>query len=103
MKFMRFAMFDTNKTSEVAAASDKVWASPPAGIKILSSYVFQGIAFSGAPANMMVAIQIIEAESNEAMAATTYPIALAGATIWNVPVMELPVGGAAEEEKKYRK
>jgi len=98
MRFMRFVMFDASKTHEVAAASDKVWKNPPAGIKILASYICLGLVFPGTQSTMMVAIQIIEAESTEAMAATTYPISLAGAMTWDVPLMELPVGASAEEE-----
>ena len=102
MKFLSFAMFDVAKAGELAKVSDKVWASAPPGIKILSAYVCQGMAFAGVPPNALVSIDIIEAESNEALAAVNYPLALAGASIWNVPVMELPMGGAAEIEKKMK-
>ena len=50
----------------------------------------------------MVVISIQEVESNEAMSTANYPVSLAGATTWNVPVLEMPVGGAADVEKKYR-
>ena len=102
MKLVRFATIDADKAADVAQASDKVWASPPAGTKILASYVGQGIAYPGAPAHALVAMQIIEAESNEAIATTQYPIMLAGATVWDVPVLELPVVGAVGVEKEYR-
>ncbi len=102
MKFLSFAMFDVAKAAEVAKVSDKVWASPPPGIKLLSAYVCQGKAFDGLPPNTLVSIDIIEAENNEALAAVNYPIALAGATIWNVPVLELSATGAAEVEKKMK-
>jgi hypothetical protein len=102
MKFISFATFDVAKAAELAKVSDKVWASAPPGIKILSAYVCQGMAFAGVPPNTLVSIDILEAESNEALAAINYPMALAGASIWNVPVMELPTGGAAEIEKKMR-
>jgi len=103
MKFLRFAIIDVNKAADIAQASDKVWANPPAGTKILASYMCQGIAFAGIPLQSLVAIDVIEAESNEAIAATVYPVALAGATIWDVPVLEMPVKGAAQTEKKYRR
>jgi hypothetical protein len=96
-------MFDVAKAAEVAAASDKLEASPPRGIKTLASYVCQGIVFAGVPPNTLVSIDIVEAESNEALAAANYPLALAGASLWNVPVMELPVGGVAKVEKKLRR
>ena len=102
MKFLSFAMFDVAKAAELAKASDKVWASAPPGIKILASYVCQGLAFAGVPPNTLVSFDIIEAESNEALSAVNYPLALAGASIWNVPIMELPMGGAAEVEKKLK-
>ena len=103
MKFLRFAIIDANKAADIAQASDKVWANPPAGTKILASYVCQGIAFAGVPPQSLVAIQVIEADSNEAIAATQYPLALAGAATWDVPVLEMPVKGAAQTEKKYRR
>ena len=102
MKFLRFALMDTGKAAEVAKVADSVAANLPPGISILSSYICQGIPFSGAPPNTLTVIQIIEAESNEAIAATTYPIALAGATLWDVPVLEMPVAGAGQVEKTYR-
>jgi len=102
MKFLRFATMDVAKAAEVANASDKIWASPPTGTKALASYVCQGIAYPGAPANALVAVLVVEADSNEAIAATTYPVTLAGATIWDVPVLELPVSGAGDVEKRMR-
>ena len=102
MKFLSFATFDVAKAAELAKVSDKVWASPPPGIKILAAYVCQGKAFDGVPPNTLVSFDIIEAESNEALSAVNYPIALAGASIWNVPILELPIVGAAEVEKKMK-
>lgn len=101
MKFIAFYMFDVAKAADVAQASDKVAETP--GQKILAQYVCQGLAFSGQPPNTMVSISVVETESNEAMASAHYPVALAGATLWSVPVLELPVTGVAAEEKKYRK
>ena len=102
MRFLSFATFDVAKAAEVAKVSDKVWASPPPGIKLLAAYVCQGMAFAGLPPNTLVSFDIIEAESNEVLAAVNYPIALAGASIWNVPILELPMGSAAEVEKKLK-
>jgi len=94
-------MFDVAKAAEVAQAADKVAKMP--GRKLLAQYACLGLAFPGVPPNTMVTIGISEVESNEAMAATLYPLELAGATTWAVPVLEMPVAGAAAEEKKYRK
>jgi hypothetical protein len=101
MKFLGFAMFDVSKAAEVAQAGDKAAKTP--GTKILAQYICQGIPFEGLPPNMMVVVHIGEYESNEAIAASQYPLALAGATTWAVPVLEMRVGGAATAEKKYRK
>ena len=103
MKFISFGAMDVTKAAEVTQASDKVWASPPPGVKMLADYACLGIAYPGAAPNTIVAISIFEADSNEALTLTAYPLALAGAAIWNVPVVEMPVGGAAEVEKKYRR
>ena len=94
-------MFDVAKAADVAQAADKVAKTP--GQKILAQYVCEGLAFSGQPPNTIVSIEIGEVESNEALAAAQYPVALAGATVWAVPVLEMPVAGTAAEEKKYRK
>lgn len=102
MKFITFAVFDAAKAPEVAQAADKVAKTP--GRKVLAQYTCLGLAFPGVlPPGTMVAITIVEVESNEAIAAAQYPLALAGATVWSVPVLEMPVAGAAAEEKKYRK
>ncbi len=102
MKFLRFAAINVAKAAEVAQASDKAWASPPPGVKLLAQYACQGMAYEGVPPNTLVVISVIEAESNEALAAVTWPVSLAGASLSTVPVLELPVVGAAEVEKKLR-
>lgn len=101
MKFLGFAMYDVAKTVEVAQASDKVAKTP--GRKVLADYVCEGIAFPGQPPNTLVSITVAEYESNEAVAAALYPMAIAGATVWAVPVLEMQVGRGAATEKKYRK
>ncbi len=101
MKFLMFGMFDAAKAAEVAQVADKVAKTP--GQKTIAQYVCQGIAFAGVPPNTMVTISVGEAESNEAIAAVQYPLALAGATVWSVPVLEMPVARGAAAEKKYRK
>jgi hypothetical protein len=101
MKFVGFSMYDVAKAAEVAQAGDKVAKTP--GRKVLASYTCMGMAFPGVPPNTMVTISVAEYESNEAMAAAQYPVVLAGATVWAVPVLEMPVGRGAATEKKYRK
>jgi len=102
MKFLNLNLFDVAKTAEVAQASDKVWASPPAGTKMLASYVSLSPVFPNQPPNTMVGFNITEAENAEAMAAVHYPMMIAGATIYAIPILELPLVGAAEVEKKYK-
>jgi len=102
MKFLQFAAMDLAKAGEVAKASDKVWASPPPGIKPVADYVCLGIAYPGQSANTVVSVGVVEAESAEALAAVVYPMGLVGATTWNVPVLEIPSAGVSEVEKKMR-
>jgi len=102
MKFLHFAMFEFAKAADVAQAMDKFWAKPPTGLKVLATYACLGMPFPDVPPNTGVAVDVIEAESAEALAALSYTAGLAGVSGWNVPVMELPVGGAAKLEKKYR-
>ncbi len=101
MKFLVFSMVNATKAAEVAQANDKAAKMP--GRKVLAQYICMGMAFAGLPPNTMLGISVVEYESNEAMAAGQYPMTLAGATVWAVPVLEMPVGGLVAEEKKYRK
>lgn len=102
MKFLRFSMMDYTKMAEITKISDKVWASPPPGIKMDALYACMGIAFPDQPPNTVVSISVVEAESAESLLAVGYPLMQAGASIWAVPVLDVPVAGAAELEKKYR-
>lgn len=102
MKFLTLVMYDVAKSAEIAKASDKLMSNPPPGYKLLAQYVCLGRPFDGIPLNAMVTVGIAEAESAEALAAITYPLTLAGATFYRVPVLEMPIGAGAAEEKKYR-
>jgi hypothetical protein len=102
MRYLRFSMMDAADVAKVAQANDKVMANLPQGYKVLSINACMGIAFPGQPANTIVSVSIVETEGAEALAATSYPTMLAGATIWNVPVMDVPVSGVAETEKRLR-
>ena len=101
MKFVGFVMYDAAKAAEVAQASDKAAETP--GRKVLAGYVCEGLVFPGQPPNTMVSISIVEYESNEAMATAMYPMGLAGATVWVVPVLEVTSGRGVATEKQYRK
>jgi hypothetical protein len=102
VKFVRFVAMDSDKVAAVAQASDKVWATPPSGVKMLSNYACLGIAFPNQSPNTIVTIGIMEAESPEALTAVSYPLALAGGAVWSVPILDVPVAGATEIEKKAR-
>ena len=102
MKFLTINVTDIANIPAVAQAADKVWASPPPGIKVEAHYMCLGTPFPGVPPNTMVSFSITEAESAEAIAAVSYPMMLAGSTIYRVPILEMPVGAITKEEKKYR-
>ena len=107
MKFMLFGIIDAAKAAEMAQVSDKLQANPPEGIKTLAMYSCQGIPFpNGLPDNAsltsFVTIAVLEAENNEMLSARMYPYMVAGASIWAVPVMDLPMGAVAEQEKRIR-
>ena len=102
MNFIRFSMIESTKVAEFTKVSDKVWASPPKGIKPQAIYACLGIAFPNQPPNTIISINVLEAESAESLGAASYPLTLVGATVWAVPVLEVPVGGVAQVEKKLR-
>ncbi len=102
MKFLTITMFDVAKAADIAKASDKLMANQPQGYKLLTQYVCLAPPFPGVPPNTLVGLNISEVDSAEAMSAVTYPVMLAGATIYRAPILELPVAASAEVEKKYR-
>jgi hypothetical protein len=101
MKFLVFAMFDVAKAADMAEVNDKLAKTP--GRKVLSNYSCMGLAFPGVPPNTLVTVSVVEYENSEAMAAVLYPLEVAGATVWAVPVLEMPVARHTVTEKKYRK
>ncbi len=103
MKFLIFQLIEVSKVPDVSKAADKVWGSPPAGVKALGGYTCLGLPYPGMPSNTILSIRVVEAESNESLSAVIYPVAVAGATVWTIPVMDLPLGGGvADMEKKLR-
>ena len=102
MKFLTITVFDVAKTSDLVKVSDKVMKNTP-GYKPLAMYACMGNPFPGEiPPNSMVTVSISEVETDEALGAVTYPLALAGATIHRVPIMEVTPGTSEEVEKKLR-
>jgi len=101
MKFMTLSVYPVEKTAEVAAASDKVWANQPRESRPEASYVMMCVPFD-IPPNSLVSVTMDESDSAEKIAARVYPIMLAGATVQVIPLLEVPVAGGAKAEKKYR-
>ena len=101
MKFMTMAVFPAGKAAEVAAASDKAWATQPAERRPKSAYVLMAVPFE-VPPQSMVSVYVTEEDSIDAVAARVYPVMLAGANISIIPVMEYSPGGATKTEKKLR-
>jgi len=101
MKFLSLVVYPVEKTAEVAAASDKVWANVPRERRPEGSYILMSVPFD-VPANSLVSVSISEDDNAEAIAARVYPIMLAGATVNIIPLLEVPVGGGVKTEKKYR-
>lgn len=102
MKFVVMAVWDVGTAAELAKITDKTDANPPSGYKSLTRYVCLAHPVSGIPSGKGVTIAIVEAESADAIAAATYPLMLAGAEVNTVPVIEMPIGGVTEVEKKAR-
>jgi len=100
MRFLSFVAYDVAKTAEVAKAADKLSSSPSQMGKTLAQYACLGMPFGGLPLNTAVAVSIVEAESADQMAAAAMTLAAAGAAVWFVPVLEVPVKGAAKVVKK---
>jgi len=63
MKFLTINMTEVAKIPAVIQASDKVWATPPAGIKVEASYASLSAPFDGIPPNTNIGFNIIECES----------------------------------------
>ncbi len=102
MKFMIMTAFAAEKAADIAAASDKIWAAQPRGRRPEKGYVLMS-ALSEVPPNSMVSFYVSEEDSTDEVAARTYPVTLAGASINVIPLMEFPLGAAAKTEKKLKR
>ena len=102
MKMLAISVFDPAKAGEAAKVLDKVLPNTP-GYKPLAMYMCLGNPFPGEiPPNSMVGITIAEVENENALAAVSYPLALAGMSIHRVPVLEMKPGKSSETEKKLK-
>jgi len=103
MKFLTLSMWPLEKTAEVSAAGDKASAKLPKERREGSNYILMCIPVGlDVPPGSMVSISIDEGDSVEEMAATIYPVELAGAHIQIIPLLEVPAGGSVKADKKYR-
>ena len=102
MKILSISVFEPSKAGEAAKVLDKILPSTP-GYKPLAMYMCLGNPFPGAiPPNSMVGITIAEVENENALAAVSYPLALAGMNIHRVPILEMKPGKSVETEKKLK-
>lgn len=101
MKFMMLSYIPIEKLAEVSATSDRVWTKARRVKRTASTYLLLSVPFD-VPANSHVTFNIFDADSAEEIAAIVYPIQLAGASIDIIPLLEVPVGGTAKAEEKYR-
>jgi len=103
MKHIIFTMYDPAKTADIAAASDMARSNLPAGLQTVAMYSCLGTPFSGFPESKMLTISVVEAENSEAIAALTYPIMLAGASVVScVPALDITPGATQTLEKRLR-
>jgi hypothetical protein len=102
MKFMTLSVFPVEKTAEVSAAADKVWANVPKESRAQVIYTMLCVPQFEVPPNSLVAFTISESDSAEKSAAIVYPQMVAGATLHVIPLLEVPIVGAAKAEKKYK-
>jgi len=105
MKYLVFVLVeDMAQATEVSKASDKLWANPPPGAKMAAAYVCLGNPFPAVlpPKLGAVSIAVMEADSHEALMMSCTPALNAGAMIYSVPVLDMPVTGAAELTEKIK-
>ena len=102
MKILAISVFEPAKAAEAAKVLDKVLPNTP-GYKAQAMYMCMGNPFPGPiPPNSMVGITIAEVENENALAAVSYPLALAGMSIHRVPIMEMKPGQSSATEKKLK-
>jgi len=101
MKFMMLTYTPGEKMAEVSAASDKVWAKAPPKKRADVGYLLMCHPFD-VPEGCYVTFSIFDGDSAEEIAATVYPMELAGAKVQIVPLLEVRSGSSAKTEKEYR-
>lgn len=102
MKILAISVFEPAKAAEAAKTVDKLISNTP-GYKALAMYMCLGNPFPGEiPTNSMVGLTIAEVQDENALAAVSYPLALAGMRIHRIPILEMKPGKVAEIDKKLR-
>jgi len=101
MKFMTMSIFPVSKAADISAAQEKLVREYPSEGRPATGFLMMSVPFD-VPPNSMVTVSIGESDSAEDMAARVYPLILAGADMSVIPLLELPIGGMVEAEKKYR-
>jgi len=97
MKFLCFVIADFDKAAEMSQASDKLWANPPAGVKMLALYsCFGSPPGVLLPPHSFLAVCVMEAENVEVLFSASAPALNAGGSVYYVPVVDVPVTGSAE-------
>jgi len=101
MKFLNFTVFDVHKSTDIAAVNDKFQAAPTEGYKVLHEFACMSPPFP-VPPNSIVGVSITEVKTTDAMLSHHYQLLLAGATIYRVPIMEVPLASSIDVERKGR-
>lgn len=104
MKFLVFIMCAPPKAVGIARVADKAMREAPPGVKMLATYACQGVLpLPGTMENSQVTtVSVVEVETNEDLSAVLWPIAVAGALIYTLPVQDMPVPGLEKAEKGFR-
>lgn len=88
MKIMCIASYEVSKIMEVTRAADAVMANVPEGVKVLGRWGV-GAPLPGYPLGTAGLVQLVEAETTEALGAFLLPVCLAGACSFPLPVIDL--------------
>ena len=104
MKFLNFVVFHIDKLDEIVKVADNIVANPPEGYKNLAQYSCGSNPFPGIelPQGTVVSVSISECETADAILSLNYQLALAGATVHRVPVLEFTPGSVEEEVEKLK-
>ncbi len=87
---MRFQENRVHIIADMATASDKIWSKPPKGVKKLAQYALLApLPVQDSGRGRVIAL--LDAESEYALQSIEYIVALTGANISAIPVLEMTV------------